>query len=286
MHSAQELVARIASLASLPTVYLRIREALESREASLSDVAMTISADPAITARLLHVVNSPLYGFNGRIATVQRAVTILGLQQIHDLVLVLSLREAFPRHDADPLDLRRFWRGSVMCGLLAREIGRKTGLPAAERLFILGLLADLGHLVMYQTVPALTAEAKIASETGPEPLDEAERRIVGCDYTEVGATLMESWNLPASFARTIGAQLNPRLGGENAYEAAILHVAARIVAAENQGRSSHEAAAEIDPVAWSQLELAAETIPELRRSAELDLAAYLALFFPDFHPGA
>lgn len=281
MHSAQELVTRIASLASLPPVYLRIREALESPDDSLSGVAATIAGDPVTTARLLHVVNSALYGFGGQVATVTRAVTILGLQQVHDLVLALSLHDAFIERDTGALDLRRFWRDSVRCGLIAREIGREIRLPVTERLFVVGLLADLGHLVMDQTVPELAAAAKSASEAGYEPLDAAERRLVGCDHAEVGASLMEYWKLPAGFARAIGAQLNPRLGGESAYEAAILHVSTRIVAAEDRGRPGDEAVAQIDPVAWSQLELAPEAIPELRRNAERDLAGYLALFFPD-----
>ena len=281
MPSAQELVTGVASLASLPSVYLRIREELDAPDGSLSAVAAAISGDPATTARLLQVVNSAFYGYGKPIATADRAVTLLGLQQVHDLVLAMSLGSMFARLDPAHLDLARFWRSSVMRGLAAREIGRACNLPASERLFVVGLLSDLGHLVMYQTVPGPTAVARAASEAGGEALHEAERRIVGCDYAEVGAALMDRWKLPDWFAQIAGAQINPRLGGEHAYEAAIIHLAARIAAADLSGESTESALAGIDPVVWSQLDMGPETLGRIREDAELNLAGYVALFFPD-----
>jgi HD-like signal output (HDOD) protein len=281
MHSAQELVANIETLTSLPSVYVRIREQLDSPAGSITEVARLLSADPALTARLLHVVNSAFYGYGGQIDTVHRAVTVLGLQQVHDLVLAVSVASVFAGISPAHLDMSRFWRSSVMCGLASREIGRGNGLPTAERLFVVGLLADLGHLVMYQAIPSLAQEAEIASRTGHESVAEAERRIVGCDYAEVGAALMDQWKLPTCFAEIIGAQINPRLGGEYTYEAAILHVATRIVRADQLGESSDAAAADIDPVIWSQLDLAPESLGRIREDAELNLAGYVSLFFPD-----
>ena len=228
MPSAQELVTGLAALASLPSVYLRIREELDAPDGSLTAVATAISGDPATTARLLHVVNSAFYGYGKPIETAERAVVLLGLRQVHDLVLAMSLGSAFARLDPPHVDLSRYWRGSVMRGLAARAIARACNFPSAERLFVVGLLSDLGHLVMSQLAPDPWAVARAASEESGEPLDEAERRIVGCDSAEVGAALMDRWKLPPVFARVTGAQFNPRLGGEHAYEAAVVHVAAHL----------------------------------------------------------
>lgn len=280
MHSALELVSHVEALASLPSVYHRIREQLDSPDGSVIEVSRLVSADPALTARLLRLVNSALYGYGGQIDTVGRAVQILGLQQVHDLVLAMSISSVFAGIQPEQMDMARFWRGSVMCGLAARSIARGCGQPTAERLFVIGLLADLGHLVMYQTVPALALEAQRTSDTTGQPLHEVEHRVVGCDYAELGATLMNHWRLPSCFAEVIGAQIVPRLGGEYTFDAAILHVASHIVAADRKGETSEAAAATIDPMVWTQLDMSPESLGRIREDAELNLAAYVSLFFP------
>lgn len=280
MHSALELVSHVEALASLPTVYQRIREQLDSPDGSILEVSRLVSADPALTVRLLRLVNSALYGYGGQVETVGRAVQILGLQQVHDLVLAMSISSVFSGIRPEQMDMSRFWRGSVMCGLAARSIARGCGQPTAERMFVIGLLADLGHLVMYQTVPALTLEAQQVASTSGEPIHTVERRIVGCDYAEVGGTLMMHWRLPACFADVIGAQIVPRLGGEYTFDAAILHVASNIVAADRKGETSEAAAAAIDPQVWTQLDMSPDSLGRIREDAELNLAAYVSMFFP------
>ncbi|WP_407280059.1 HDOD domain-containing protein [Aromatoleum evansii] len=281
MHSAQELVANVTTLATLPSVYLRIRDELDAPAGSAASVAHAISADPAIASSLLRLANSAFYGYGGRIETISRAVTVLGIQQVHDLVLAISVSGAFslfaPRH----LNMPRFWRGGVMCGLAAREIGRSQGMIGVERLFVIGLLSDIGHLVMYQTIPELAHEARSVATVGREPLHLAERRIVGCDHAEVGAALMAHWRLPTSFVDIIGAQTVPRLGGDYVYEAAMVHVAARIAEADQENESSTAAAERIDPTIWALLEMEPANLRRIRESAELDLASYTALFFPN-----
>lgn len=279
MHSAQELVSQIEALTSLPTVYERVREQLESPDGSVFEVARLVSADPALTARLLRLVNSAMYGHRGEIDNVVRAVQILGLQQVHDLVLAMSLQATFAGIRPARLDMQRFWRSSLLTGLAARAAAQTAAQPMAERLFVIGVLADIGHLVLYQTVPELAAMARREAETGKEALDAAERRIVGCDFAEVGATLMDHWRVPRAFAEAIGAQTLPRLGGEHAVDAAALNLASHIVAADKLGESSEQTAARIDQTVWDLLDVDAECIATLREEAELNLAAYLSLFF-------
>lgn len=280
MYSAQELVTNIQALTSLPSVYTRIRETLDAPDGSMTEVARIISADPALSARLLQVVNSALYGYGGKIDSLHRAVTILGLQQVHDLVLAMSIGSVFSGINPEQMNMSRFWRNSVMCGIAAREIGRRCDLPTAERLLVIGLLSDLGHLVLYQTVPTQTNEARQLSEKNGEPLYSAEQRIIGCDFAEVGATLMDHWHLPTCFAEIVGAQINPRLAGEFTYEAAIIHVARSIVEADRLGVTSEEAANRIAPMIWTTLDMNPDSFGDLREATELNLAGYLALLFP------
>lgn len=280
MHSAQELVSQIEMLTSLPDVYERIRGQVDSPDGSIAEVARLVGADPALSARLLRLVNSAMYGPRGRIDDVLRAVTVLGLQQVHDLVLAMSLQATFAGIRPARLDMQRFWRSSLLTGLAARAAAQAAAQPMGERLFVIGVLSDIGHLVLYQTVPELAAMAQREADAGKDTLDAAERRIVGCDFAEVGAALTDRWQLPDRFAGTIGTQMLPRLGGAFAPDAAALHVARRIAEADAKDEASAEAATAIAADVWTLLGLAPEQLGTIREEAELNLAAYLALFFP------
>ena len=284
MHSAQELTSQIDALTSLPTVYERVREQLQSPQGSVFEVARLVAADPALTARLLRLVNSAMYGHRGEIDNVVRAVQILGLQQVHDLVLAMSLHAMFAGIKPTHLDMNEFWRNSVLCALAARAIAQLTHHPGQERVFVIGLLADIGHLVLFQTTPVLADEARqIASQTN-EALHLVERRIIGCDFAEVGATLMDQWRVPSSFATAIGTQTLPRLGGEHAGDAAILNLARHIVEADARGETSKQTAARVETSVWGLLDIDPDRFAAIREEAELNLAAYLSLFFPSQRP--
>ena len=95
MSTPQELVACVEKLASLPAVYHRIRDLLDDPDSSVLELSEAVSSDVAITARVLRVVNSVLYGFPGKVETVSRAVNLMGMQQVHDLVLSTSVIGAF-----------------------------------------------------------------------------------------------------------------------------------------------------------------------------------------------
>lgn len=277
MHSAIELAANVAHLYPLPTTYLRIRDELDAPNGSSATVARILSADPAMAASVLRLVNSAFYGYGGKIAEIGRAVTLLGLQQVHDLVLAISVSSTFRELRPPHLDLPEFWRGSIMRGLASREIARCHGMLGAERLFVMGLLSDLGHLVLHQTLPELTLEAIRASKAHGEPIEECERRIIGCDFAEVGAMLLAHWRLPETFAKVIGAQLNPRLAGDHGFEAAAVHLASRIAEADRNNLASSEAANAVNPVVWATLDMELGVFRDIRASAELELAGFLPL---------
>ncbi|TVO69344.1 HDOD domain-containing protein [Denitromonas ohlonensis] len=279
MHSALEIVASVDRLKSLPAVYHRIRAELESPEGSLNEVARLVTHDGVITGRILQVVNSPLYGFSGQIDSVMRAVQLLGMQQVHDLVLATAVSEAFDGVHAERMNMRMFWRLSVLRGLAARVIARHCSLLDAERMFVIGLLADMGHLVMYLTVPELAERAQNEADATEQPLHTIERRLIGADYAEVGCALLDSWQLPLGFASAVGGQHTPCTAGAHNFEAAILSLANRVADADRRGLSSEDAATRVDSAIWTHLDLAPNLMGEIREEAELNLAAVTALFF-------
>lgn len=284
MSTPQELVACVEKLASLPAVYHRIRSLLDDPDSSVHDLANAVASDAGITARVLRAVNSVLYGFPGKIETVTRAVNLMGMQQVHDLVLSTSVIGAFSGIRPARMHMARFWKDCVFRGLAARAAARELGVGDPERLFVEGLLADIGHLVMFQAVPEAADAALSESRRSQAPIHQIEDDIVGCNFAEVGAALATAWHLPSSFATAIGAQLNPAMGGPHATEAALLNIANQILATEDDttpGDPDETALALIDPMTHARFEIDVARLASIRGAAQTESAAVIALFFPD-----
>lgn len=281
MHSAQELVHCMDRLASLPPVFHRIQIELDSPDASLARLAQLIASDPALTATILKVANSAFYGFPHRIDTISRAVQILGMQQVRDLSVAILVTRSFTDIASPHIDPELFWRHSVLRAVACRAALQACGTHHHERGFVIGLLADIGHMVMYLTIPELAVEAAERSGSDPVALATAERELIGCDSAEVGAGLVTSWGMPDAFGTTIGAQHRPQLAGSEVRDAWVLCLANQIVDAEARQTASAEAAAGIDPTLWDRTGLKPEQFAAIREEAELSLASALALFFPN-----
>ncbi|MCL2590489.1 MAG: HDOD domain-containing protein [Betaproteobacteria bacterium] len=280
MHSAQELATYIESLAALPSVYYQVCKQLEAPDGSIAEVARLVETDPALTTGILKLVNSTFYGFSRKIESVERAIIVLGLRQTHELVLAITVTSVFEGIRPQYMDMKRYWIGCMVTALTTRELAHLTCNPAAGRLFVIGLLADIGHLVMYQTVPKLAIEAQTIANISNEPLFEAERRIVGCDSAEVGAALMDNWKLPPNFAEIIGAQITPRLAGRYVTEAELLHIALAVSKADRYNEPSEQALGRIDPRIWDHLDLDPESFSRIREAVEMNLSSCTAVFFP------
>jgi HD-like signal output (HDOD) protein len=266
MTTATEVVSRVTTLTSLPEVYLRVRNLVEDPRASLGDLVTVISTDPGLTARLLKVANSPLYGFGGRVATLSRAVAMLGMQQVHDLVLATSVTRAFARVSPRLVNMATFWRKSVFCASVARLVAVRCNVLDVERLFVEGLLREVGHPVLYQELGELASRAlERALLTGIE-VDQAERELLGFDFAEVGAELLRAWDLPQSMQTVVRHHLRPGLAEASQLETAIVHLAAKLTEARQSDQPGMDNVS-IDPVVWEQTRLDPTSAASFAREA-------------------
>ena len=257
MANAEKLALNASRLVTLPEVYLRARRALQSDVASLAEVADIIACDPGMTTRLLRIANSAFFGFTTKVQTVARAINILGTQQVHDLLLATSVSEAFAGVSEDLVDVRDFWLRSVSCGSASRLLAARCNVLDSERLFVEGLLHDIGHLVMYQQIPEEAGEAlRLARET-QRPLYRLERERLNCDYTEVGAELLRIWQMPPSLQESVRRHIEPERAVEFPLEAGIVHIAWRLTEA---GGDAEAAAALVSPAAWQTTGLGADCL--------------------------
>lgn len=226
--TAEQLASEINDLISLPDVYVRLQEVLERDDWGLDDVAEVVSLDPALVARLLKIANSALYNFPSQIETVTRAASVLGTQQIHDLVLATSVAQAFDGLPNDIMDMDTFWYRSVLCGFIARTLAEGVEMPNAESVFVRGLLHDIGHLVLYNRYPEQCREALRAGRKSFCDIYDAERELIGCDANELGAAILSNWGLPEIFVTSFKYLHRPGEAPAHEREIALLHIAAWI----------------------------------------------------------
>lgn len=278
--NAAELVQDVKRLVSLPEVCTRIHEMLEDEESSASDIGKVISKDVDLTARLLKVVNSSFYGYPAKVDTVERAVTIVGTSELFVLVLATSAVTLFKDIPGTLLNMATFWRHSVYCGVVARLLAERCNVLHSERLFIVGLLHDIGRLVILYKLPE-TAQSVLTS-TADTPLQayRRERELLGFDHAEVGAEMTKAWGLPISLQQAIQFHHEPQHADRYLLESCIVHLANVLTTMVEQDGDFEGYDKEIHPVVWQTTGLDPRAIEPVLTAANPQFGEALELILP------
>jgi HD-like signal output (HDOD) protein len=229
-------------------------------------VADAIATDPALAGRLLRMANSAFYGRPASIATVTRAVGLLGTQQVHDLVLATAVIQSFKGFSSGLVDPRDFWRSSLFAASAAKALADKCGILDCERLFVAGLLAQVGLLILYQELP--TQMREIQSVAGDEDLAALQRNRLGFDYAQLSVGLFQSWQLPTELVAPINDHTQPSADGEVQLESAILYIATQLARARVQGQTMKDLIPLLDDSAWQITGLTYEGLSKISDDAQ------------------
>ena len=183
------------NLPSPPGVALQIIDLAQNPNATLADVAHIVGMDPALSARLLRMANSPLYATRRRAGTLAQAMTTLGVNATLSLALGFSLMQGLRGSHGSAELQERLWRRSVLAGLAARILGQHAGVTRTDTLMLAGLLQDMGRLALLQALTDGYASL-CAKANGNDALLVLERAYYGSDHAKIGAWLAARWNLP------------------------------------------------------------------------------------------
>jgi HD-like signal output (HDOD) protein len=179
---------------ALPDACFKVKELMADESSEISDFAGIIGIDPSMTSRLLQIANSAIYSFQGEISTISRAITIIGTQAIYTMMLVDVAASAFKHFENQAIDLKRFWRMSVYCGLASKNLAISAGIRDIERLFVAGLLQNFGELLVAKISPDIAQRCEQYDKSQlPWQLQED---TLGFTYTEVSADLLKIWQIP------------------------------------------------------------------------------------------
>ncbi len=179
--------------------------------ANAQELARVILESPALTAKVLRLVNSPFYGLSQKVSTIQHAITLLGFKMVCNLVLSISIVEAFALKKKGMFDHKKFCRDAFCSAVAADMIARECGYQQPEEVFVLGLLHDIGVLVMATYQPDLFDAVLERKEASGQPMKAIEQEILGVDHTELGEIIAGQWCLPPAMSLTMRYHHHPDL---------------------------------------------------------------------------
>jgi putative nucleotidyltransferase with HDIG domain len=201
MSRRDEILAQVTSVPSLPAVVCQLQEFLDDPEVNFSQLSRVIECDPGLTANVLQLANSAYFGWQGGIGSVRDAISRLGTKRIFQMVLCMSVapmvRKPIRGYD---LDADKLWEHSVAVAICAEKVAAKRRPECQPHAFTAGLLHDVGKVLLGTFVDVDDRPIKELVELDGLTFNEAERMVLGVDHAEVGAHLLEKWNLPGDVA--------------------------------------------------------------------------------------
>ena len=232
--AVQVLMPRLTKLPSPPELYFKVVKALQSPDASLEDVGELIGRDLAMTAKLLQLVNSAVFGLQLQVASAGEAVMYLGLDTTKSLILLAHSFSYFDQLKLAGFSLDTFWRHSLTTGHCARWIAEaeNAGEEITGQAFTAGLLHDLGKLLLAANLPDEYGAALQRARGNQLALADAEREIFQATHAEVGACLLGIWGLPPPIVEACAWHHTPTCLGERTFTPLTAVHAANVLAHE------------------------------------------------------
>lgn len=177
----------------LPSVALKIQEMIRNSEASVDGVCDAVKLDPALTTKLIGISNSPYYLRTERCKTLHDAIMRIGFKEASHCIMALTTRELFSSHKPVLNNiLQKQWEHALATGFCAELIAKKCAMSSSEDYFTMGLLHDIGKLLLLNIIQDLAQSRELPSE---EEID----HILGALHTPFGAELLKRWNFPQPF---------------------------------------------------------------------------------------
>jgi putative nucleotidyltransferase with HDIG domain len=222
----RELKALVKDLPTLPVVFRQLFAMMQDPDVQAPALAAFIARDQSLTTRILRIVNSALYGSDKPVTSISRAVVIMGFQAVRSAALAASVFEHFAQQTSIvefPLD--RFWSHSVASSCLAREISESRRVANADDAYVVGLLHDVGKLVMLRYFPHdVDALCRAAQEQRFTWLG-CEDVLFMVNHATVARAVFRAWDFPGAVVEAIGCHHHPRAASRHAELAAIAHLA-------------------------------------------------------------
>lgn len=275
-----ELIQNVSQLVSFPDVAVRINKMLEDDNSSARDIGRVIESDPALSAALLRLANSAAYNKRGPVGSIDKAVIMVGSREVRNLTFAICAAETFKAIPNQLISVEDFWKHSLYCASAARLLADSATVECTDSLFTVGLLHDIGQLVMFNQRPHQSREAlhiSLEENNGLTPYL-SERDVFGFDHMAVGAALATEWRFPDGLREGIARHHEPFSEDEPSNIAAIIHVANSVAVFAELDTASLDDIPPLDERVMTHLGLTTEHFAHIAEASRDCVADLLSLF--------
>lgn len=197
MPTTREILRKFENLQTLPHVAIRLNKLLSDDSSSMQDFEEIINMDPSLVLRLLRVVNSAYYGMAQKVDNISRAVMIVGMKNLRNMVVASALKDIFTKDaDEDIISRPQLWLHSVAVSICSKMISERIFGRIGEDVFLCGLVHDIGFIIEDQVVHDLILEVCKTYTPDAGPITKYEREVIGTDHCELGYVMAREWKLP------------------------------------------------------------------------------------------
>lgn len=273
MLTVSDLLRGDVQLASPPNIYFALRNIVEDANKTAQDAAIVIENDAALAMKLLKIVNSAFYGFPAQISSISKAISLVGMRELQNLVLAALVIERFSELPGTQFSIHDFWARNLRSALIARELDQHLGKHYADTAFLCGLVHNIGQLVLYRRIPVLAREVDLllqSSLAGENDESAIQQRVIGFDHFQVGAELCRLWNLPVAVVESIMLHNHPLRSQRYADIARIVRYSNYLAKIDTP----------YNPDIANELELPAEVVSSILDKTHDEFEVIFKLFYP------
>jgi putative nucleotidyltransferase with HDIG domain len=202
--SGWRMIDDIKDLPTMPVIYFKVNQMLQTGEASVKNVATLIEMDPAMSSKVLQLVNCAFYGFRSQISSIPHAVMILGFNAVKNAIVsvsildVLTIKEKFQN-----FNINDFWSHSLSVAVLSKQLAERSRLVTPEDAFTAGLLHDMGKIIMLKYFQEDLAVILRTKQENESSFYDAELKAAAVGHVQIGAYLAKKWQFPDSIVESI-----------------------------------------------------------------------------------
>ncbi len=226
----ETLVKKVEEVPVFPQTIINIMSLLRDRKSSSADIEKEISKDQGLTTKILKVANSSFYSGRRQIKTVGEATVLLGYDAVKSLVLASTVGRVLEQElRGYEYERNALWRLSQISAFTARAVAQQVNYSSVDVAYTAGLLKDVGKVILDEYVHDSYSEIKNIIEKKEISYVKAEKQVLGFDHAEVGARIIEKWNLDEELVEAILLQYNPFEAAINPELVSIVHVSDYLV---------------------------------------------------------
>lgn len=238
-----KLLKMITKVPTLPTIYTQITQALQGQDAGIEEVAELVVREPAVTAKLLQMVNSPLLALRGRVTSVRDATSLLGLSRLRSLVLATCLFKQFDASKCPSFSMSRFEATSLQIASWASSIakGETRDKQIADMAFTASLLHNFGVLMLAANVPEAYDQVLRTAQEQRVSIAWQELEVFGASHAEIAGAILASWGIPFPIVNAVGWYPMPSASEDTAFSPlTAVHAATAVDAFAQSGMFAYD----------------------------------------------